>query len=72
MYNLALPVILLKFMFMGHVNNLMPLIQVSNIIYLDSPAGVGLSYSKNSSNYVTGDLQTASDTHVFLLKVIPL
>ncbi|CAJ1823215.1 unnamed protein product [Sphenostylis stenocarpa] len=42
--------------------------KVSNIIYLDSPAGVGLSYSTNKSKYVTGDLQTASDTHVFLLK----
>ncbi|XP_047155247.1 serine carboxypeptidase-like 20 [Vigna umbellata] len=42
--------------------------KVSNIIYLDSPAGVGLSYSKNTSKYATGDLQTASDTHLFLLK----
>ncbi|KAK7295196.1 hypothetical protein RJT34_18101 [Clitoria ternatea] len=42
--------------------------KVSNIIYLDSPAGVGLSYSKNSTKYITGDLQTASDTHAFLLK----
>ncbi|KAL1360577.1 serine carboxypeptidase-like 20 isoform X2 [Arachis hypogaea] len=42
--------------------------KVSNIIYLDSPVGVGLSYSKNSTKYVTGDLQTASDTHAFLLK----
>ncbi|KAL2958710.1 hypothetical protein AAZX31_18G223500 [Glycine max] len=42
--------------------------KVSNIIYLDSPAGVGLSYSKNTSKYATGDLETASDTHVFLLK----
>ncbi|KAK7394656.1 hypothetical protein VNO78_15191 [Psophocarpus tetragonolobus] len=42
--------------------------KVSNIIYLDSPAGVGLSYSKNTTKYNTGDLQTASDTHDFLLK----
>ncbi|KAK3415866.1 hypothetical protein EUGRSUZ_H01399 [Eucalyptus grandis] len=42
--------------------------KVSNIIYLDSPCGVGLSYSDNPKNYVTGDLQTASDTHAFLLK----
>ncbi|GAB4835374.1 carbohydrate-binding module 1 protein [Ancistrocladus abbreviatus] len=41
---------------------------VSNIIYLDSPAGVGLSYSENETFYATGDLQTASDTHAFLLK----
>ncbi|WOL14403.1 serine carboxypeptidase 1 [Canna indica] len=42
--------------------------KVSNIIYLDSPAGVGLSYSKNKTDYITGDLQTASDSHKFLLK----
>ncbi|KAF3435117.1 hypothetical protein FNV43_RR22204 [Rhamnella rubrinervis] len=42
--------------------------KVSNIIYLDSPAGVGFSYSKNQTDYVTGDLKTASDTHTFLLK----
>ncbi|KAK9265555.1 hypothetical protein L1049_021561 [Liquidambar formosana] len=42
--------------------------KVSNIIYLDSPAGVGFSYSKNTTYYETGDLQTASDTHNFLLK----
>ncbi|XP_023903562.1 serine carboxypeptidase-like 20 [Quercus suber] len=42
--------------------------KVSNIIYLDSPAGVGFSYSKNTTDYRTGDLKTASDTHTFLLK----
>ncbi|GMP90187.1 hypothetical protein CsSME_00041432 [Camellia sinensis var. sinensis] len=42
--------------------------KVSNIIYLDSPSGVGFSYSANESDYVTGDLKTASDSHEFLLK----
>lgn len=42
--------------------------KIANIIYLDSPAGVGLSYSENSSDYVTGDTKTASDSHAFLLK----
>ncbi|XP_015875795.2 serine carboxypeptidase-like 20 [Ziziphus jujuba] len=42
--------------------------KVSNIIYLDSPTGVGFSYSKDPRNYVTGDLKTAYDTHNFLLK----
>lgn len=42
--------------------------KVSNIIYLDSPAGVGFSYADNTSAYVTGDIQTAKDTHGFLLK----
>lgn len=42
--------------------------KVSNIIYLDSPAGVGLSYSEDTADYVTGDSKTALDTHIFLLK----
>ncbi|KAL9684134.1 hypothetical protein QQ045_021568 [Rhodiola kirilowii] len=41
--------------------------KVSNILYLDSPAGVGFSYSDNMV-YNTGDSQTASDTHTFLIK----
>uniref|UniRef100_A0A0A9DFB8 Carboxypeptidase n=1 Tax=Arundo donax TaxID=35708 RepID=A0A0A9DFB8_ARUDO len=42
--------------------------KVSSVIYLDSPAGVGLSYSMNVSDYQTGDLKTAVDSHTFLLK----
>ncbi|KAK9138621.1 hypothetical protein Sjap_009215 [Stephania japonica] len=42
--------------------------KVSNIIYLDSPAGVGLSYSEKEEDYQTGDQKTASDTHAFLIK----
>ncbi|KAL9227498.1 hypothetical protein vseg_003181 [Gypsophila vaccaria] len=42
--------------------------KVSNIIYLDSPAGTGFSYSQDGGDYVTGDLKTASDTRTFLLK----
>lgn len=42
------------------------------MLYLDSPCGVGLSYSDNEKNYVTGDSQTAADTHAFLLKVCDL
>ncbi|XP_038703782.1 serine carboxypeptidase 1-like isoform X2 [Tripterygium wilfordii] len=42
--------------------------KVSNIIYLDSPAGVGFSYSENTTKYNTTDLQTAADSHAFLLK----
>ncbi|KAJ0988980.1 hypothetical protein J5N97_007336 [Dioscorea zingiberensis] len=42
--------------------------KVSSVIYLDSPAGVGLSYSLNKSDYHTGDLKTAADTHLFLLE----
>jgi serine carboxypeptidase-like clade 1 len=39
-------------------------------MYLDSPAGVGMSYSSNKSDYTTGDMKTAIDAHTFLLKVI--
>ncbi|KAI5679886.1 hypothetical protein M9H77_01113 [Catharanthus roseus] len=42
--------------------------KVSNVLYLDSPAGVGMSYSTNKSDYVTGDIKTALDSHTFLLK----
>ena len=36
---------------------------------MDSPVGVGFSYSKDPAKYTTGDHQTAFDTHTFLLKV---
>jgi serine carboxypeptidase-like clade 1 len=42
--------------------------KVSNMLYLDSPAGTGMSYSLNKSEYKTGDLKTAADAHKFLLK----
>ncbi|CAL0304583.1 unnamed protein product [Lupinus luteus] len=42
--------------------------KVSNIIYLDSPAGTGFSYSKNESDYRTGDLKTGNDLYTFLLE----
>ncbi|KAL0898982.1 hypothetical protein Bca101_082943 [Brassica carinata] len=41
---------------------------VSNIIYLDSPVGVGYSYSKNKSDYKTNDSKTASDSYAFLVE----
>ncbi|KAJ7966655.1 Carboxypeptidase [Quillaja saponaria] len=40
---------------------------VANVIFLESPAGVGFSYSKNSSDYITGDKRTADDSYTFLL-----
>ncbi|KAG0611141.1 hypothetical protein M758_7G119100 [Ceratodon purpureus] len=42
--------------------------KAANVLYVDSPAGVGFSYSKTRGDYITGDLQTALDTHAFLLK----
>ncbi|TVU51306.1 hypothetical protein EJB05_02720 [Eragrostis curvula] len=42
--------------------------KVSNLLFVESPAGVGWSYSNKSSDYKTGDERTASDMHMFLLK----
>ncbi len=40
--------------------------KVANVIYLDSPAGVGLSYSDTRSDYETNDTHTVADADVFL------
>ncbi|KAK9096880.1 hypothetical protein Sjap_022377 [Stephania japonica] len=41
---------------------------VANVIFLESPAGVGFSYSNTSSDYnKNGDTRTALDAYVFLL-----
>ncbi|KAK2421970.1 serine carboxypeptidase [Trifolium repens] len=43
--------------------------QVANILYIDSPVGVGFSYSKNSTDIRNnGDKRTAEDNLIFLLK----
>ena len=42
---------------------------VANVIFLESPAGVGYSYSNTSSDYdLSGDERTADDAYVFLVK----
>ncbi|KAK4784603.1 hypothetical protein SAY86_018971 [Trapa natans] len=41
----------------------------ANLLFIDSPAGVGFSYSNTSSDiYTAGDSRTARDVHVFLMK----
>ena len=40
--------------------------KVASVIYLDSPAGVGLSYSETRSDYKTNDTHTVADADVFL------
>ncbi len=46
--------------------------KVANVLYLDSPSGVGLSYSSEAQDYVTNDTATASDSNVFLRKFFRL
>jgi len=41
---------------------------VANVIYLESPAGVGFSYSENYSDYTVGDERTANDAYIFLVQ----
>uniref|UniRef100_A0A803LC33 Carboxypeptidase n=1 Tax=Chenopodium quinoa TaxID=63459 RepID=A0A803LC33_CHEQI len=41
---------------------------VANVLFLESPVGVGFSYSNTTSDYDTnGDTKTAEDNYVFLL-----
>ncbi|ESW09525.1 hypothetical protein PHAVU_009G134900 [Phaseolus vulgaris] len=42
--------------------------RASNLLFLESPAGVGWSYSNTTSDYSSGDASTANDTLLFLLK----
>ncbi|MBA0622630.1 hypothetical protein Godav_008156 [Gossypium davidsonii] len=44
---------------------------VANVIFLESPAGVGFSFSNTSSDYDnTGDTTTAIDTYTFLVNCL--
>ncbi|XP_010930631.1 serine carboxypeptidase-like 42 isoform X2 [Elaeis guineensis] len=42
--------------------------KASNLLFVESPVGVGWSYSNRSSDYTCGDESTANDMHVFLLR----
>ncbi|XP_028102086.1 serine carboxypeptidase-like 26 [Camellia sinensis] len=42
--------------------------KVANILFVESPAGVGFSYSNTTSDYkVTADKRTAQDAYTFLI-----
>ncbi|KAI3767368.1 hypothetical protein L2E82_17463 [Cichorium intybus] len=40
---------------------------VANVLFLESPAGVGFSYASKSFDYTMGDKQTAKDSYTFLI-----
>ncbi|XP_045816122.1 serine carboxypeptidase-like 42 [Trifolium pratense] len=42
--------------------------RASNLLFVESPAGVGWSYSNTTSDYNTGDTNTANDMLLFFLK----
>jgi serine carboxypeptidase-like clade 2 len=42
--------------------------KIANVIWLETPSGVGFSYSNTSSDRNVGDVRTADDTYTFLLR----
>lgn len=42
--------------------------KASNLLFVESPAGVGWSYSNTSSDYTCGDASTAMDMHMFMME----
>lgn len=42
--------------------------KASNLLFVESPAGVGWSYSNTSSDYICGDASTARDMHIFMME----
>ncbi|PWA99584.1 hypothetical protein CTI12_AA005720 [Artemisia annua] len=41
--------------------------KVANVLFSESPVGVGFSYSNRSSDYMTGDKHTSEDSYTFLI-----
>ncbi|XP_022766311.1 serine carboxypeptidase-like 42 isoform X2 [Durio zibethinus] len=42
--------------------------RASNLLFVESPVGVGWSYSNTSSDYYSDDASTAKDMHIFMMK----
>ncbi len=46
--------------------------KAAHILYVDSPAGTGLSYSKVTEDYITDDPSTIDDLHAFVTRFYEL
>ncbi len=44
--------------------------KIANMIYIEQPAGVGYSYSKDENDYKTGDTQSAADNYELILEFL--
>jgi hypothetical protein len=42
----------------------------ANILYVETPVGVGFSYSDVQDDYITGDAQTAIDNYMLIIKFL--
>ncbi|XP_074334598.1 serine carboxypeptidase-like 42 isoform X2 [Apium graveolens] len=42
--------------------------RASNLLFVESPVGVGWSYSNTTADYTRGDASTAMDMHMFMMK----
>uniref|UniRef100_A0A453CPJ6 Uncharacterized protein n=1 Tax=Aegilops tauschii subsp. strangulata TaxID=200361 RepID=A0A453CPJ6_AEGTS len=45
--------------------------KVAHILFVDSPAGAGFSFSKQPKGYHVGEVSTSLQLHDFLIKVLP-
>eukprot|EP01138_Halocafeteria_seosinensis_P013962 gb/GECG01014257.1/.p1 GENE.gb/GECG01014257.1/~~gb/GECG01014257.1/.p1 ORF type:complete len:508 (+),score=49.11 gb/GECG01014257.1/:1-1524(+) len=46
--------------------------QIANLLFIESPAGVGFSYSNTSSDYKVGDKRTSEDLYTFLVRFLQM